>query len=113
MQLGKGEDGVLREEAVGEESLASVDRVLEAEHDGSELLEPVDVGQVAPLRSVVVDHDEEVQVRVIVESLDVATHGTEAEERYRVATLREHGSEVIETFEETLRDAQSGSQPST
>jgi hypothetical protein len=50
---------------------------------------------------------------VIVEPLEVETDGTDAEERDRVAALREDRAELVEALEKTLRDAQSGSQPST
>jgi hypothetical protein len=50
---------------------------------------------------------------VIVEPPEVDANRPEPEQRNSVTALREHGTEIVEPLEETLRDAQSGSQPST
>jgi hypothetical protein len=103
LELGHCEDRVLGVQAVLEQHLAAVHGVRELERDRAERLEPVDVSQVPGLGAVV-DDDEEVEIRVVVEPGRVRSDGPDADQRDRVATIRQDPAELVEPGEQPAWD---------
>ena len=101
-ELVEGEDRVLRVQAVLEQHLAAIRGVLEFEGDRAKGLEPVDVGEVPGL-GVIVDHDEEVEIRMVVEPVQVGADRPKADEGQGVATIRQDPAELIESGEQPAR----------
>ncbi len=62
-------------------------------------LQPVDVGEVPGLGAVV-DDDEEVEVRMVVEPVEVGADRPEPEQRQRIAPIGEHPAELVESGEQ-------------
>ena len=98
-QLGQREDRVLGIHAILEQHLAAVHGVREFEGDGAQRLEPVDVREVSGFGAVL-DHDEEVEVRVVVEPREVRADGPESEQCERIATIGQDPTQLVESGEQ-------------